>query len=95
MSCLVDQLPSPLSQLSTRKECLQEIGQPAGETSTSTENKYRQIMGQKVVHLLAFFSLIYVGAEVTIGGWTITYIIRQRGGGPSSGYISTGFFGGE
>ena len=52
-------------------------------------------MGQKIVHLLAFFSLIYVGAEVTIGGWTITYIIRQRGGGPSSGYISTGFFGGK
>jgi hypothetical protein len=27
-------------------------------------------------------------------GWTVTYIISARGGGPSSGYISTGFFGG-
>ena len=28
-------------------------------------------------------------------GWIVTYIIRQRGGGQSSGYISSGFFGGE
>lgn len=75
-------------------ECLIAIGQPAGETGTSTDSKYRQILSQKVVHLLALFSLIYVGVEVTVGGWTITYVIRQRGGGPSSGYISTGFFGG-
>ena len=39
--------------------------------------------------------MFYVGVEVTIGGWTITYIINQRDGGPSSGYISTGFFGGK
>lgn len=77
------------------KECLIAIGQPVGETSTSSQSKYRQILSQKVVHLLALFSLIYVGVEVTVGGWTITYVIRQRGGGPSSGYISTGFFGGE
>ncbi len=27
-------------------------------------------------------------------GWTVTYIIQDRGGGPSAGYISSGFFGG-
>lgn len=27
-------------------------------------------------------------------GWIVTYIIDERGGGPNSGYISTGFFGG-
>ena len=32
--------------------------------------------------------------EVTIGGWIVTYIIQVRGGGPSSGYVSSGFFGG-
>ena len=25
-------------------------------------------------------------------GWIVTFIIEKRGGGPSSGYISTGFF---
>lgn len=49
-------------------ECLKEIGQEAGEQGTSDQSKYRQILGQKVVHLLAIFSLIYVGTEVTIGG---------------------------
>jgi len=29
-----------------------------------------------------------------LGGWIVTYIIKVRGGGPSSGYISSGFFGG-
>jgi len=78
----------------TQDECLQKIGQEAGEQGTSEQNKYRQILGQKVVHLLAIFSLIYVGTEVTIGGWTVTYIIDRRHGGASSGYVSTGFFGG-
>jgi len=58
------------------------------------QNHYRQIMGQRAVHAMAFFILIYVGIEVTLGGWIVTYIINVRGGGPSSGYISSGFFGG-
>jgi hypothetical protein len=64
----------------------------------------------KDVHVLASWALLYVGAEVAIGGlwwlfdhngisdgatgWIVTYIIDVRGGGPSSGYISTGFFSG-
>ncbi len=28
-------------------------------------------------------------------GWIVTYVIDLRGGGPSSGYISSGFFGGK
>ncbi|KAG2008318.1 MFS transporter [Coprinopsis cinerea AmutBmut pab1-1] len=51
-------------------------------------------MTNKTVHFLAFFILIYVGTEVTIGGWIVTYIIDERGGGPSAGYIASGFFGG-
>jgi fucose permease len=27
-------------------------------------------------------------------GWIVTFIIKVRGGGPSSGYVSSGFFGG-
>lgn len=39
-------------------------------------------------------SIFYPSVEVTLGGWIVTYIIKIRGGGPSSGYISSGFFGG-
>ncbi|EMD35606.1 hypothetical protein CERSUDRAFT_85549 [Gelatoporia subvermispora B] len=77
-------------------ESLAEIGQPPSEKSNSTneDNKYKQIFRMRAVHYLAFFILIYVGVEVTIGGWIVTFVIDVRHGGPSSGYISAGFFGG-
>ncbi|KAG1901123.1 MFS general substrate transporter [Suillus fuscotomentosus] len=80
--------------LKAQDECLAQIGQPAGEKGTSEQSQFSQILRLREVHLLAFFILIYVGVEVTVGGWMVTYIIDVRGGGPSSGYISSGFFGG-
>lgn len=70
------------------------IGRPPQEEGTSHENHYRQILGLRVVHILAFFILAYVGVEVTIGGWIVTFVIDKRGGGASAGYLSSGFFGG-
>lgn len=43
-------------------------GRPAREKATSDESHYRQILSMKVVHLLSFFILAYVGTEVTLGG---------------------------
>ncbi|KIM86005.1 hypothetical protein PILCRDRAFT_816545 [Piloderma croceum F 1598] len=80
--------------LKSQDECLAQIGQAPQEQVTSQHSKFRQIFSLEAVHLLAFFILVYVGIEVTIGGWIVTYIIDVRGGGPSSGYISAGFFGG-
>ncbi|KAF8959974.1 major facilitator superfamily domain-containing protein [Flammula alnicola] len=57
-------------------------------------NKYGQLLRLKAVHLLALFLLVYIGVEVTIGGWTVMFMVVVRGGGPLSGYISSGFFGG-
>ncbi|TFK21819.1 MFS general substrate transporter [Coprinopsis marcescibilis] len=77
-------------------ECFKDAGEyivPRG-TSDSEHSNFRQVMTNKTVHFLAFFILIYVGVEVTIGGWIVTFIIDVRNGGPSSGYISAGFFGG-
>ena len=105
-------MTSSFSLLTLRKECLTQIGQPAGEHSENENSHFRQIFALKDVHLLAVFILVYVGVEVTLGGmsvvasvhsvpdsrgcsgWIVTYIIDVRGGGPSSGYISSGFFGG-
>ena len=28
-------------------------------------------------------------------GWIVTFLMNVRGGGPSTGYVSTGFFGGK
>ncbi|KAI0367661.1 MFS general substrate transporter [Pilatotrama ljubarskyi] len=57
-------------------------------------NKYRQIFGIREVHFLSVFALIYVGTEVTIGGWSVTYVQEKRHGSANSGYISSGFFAG-
>ncbi|KAJ7666160.1 MFS general substrate transporter [Mycena polygramma] len=78
----------------SQDECLTLIGEAAGEKNTSDRSHFRQILSLKSVHILAFFALMYVGVEVTIGGWITTYIVDVRGGGPSAGYISSGFFGG-
>ncbi|PBK59802.1 MFS general substrate transporter [Armillaria solidipes] len=81
-------------RLKTQDDCLAEIGHPPGEKGDNEHSTFRQILTLKTVHLLAFFILVYVGVEVTIGGWIVTYVIKLRNGGKTSGYISSGFFGG-
>lgn len=49
-------------------ECMAEAGQPPSEVSSERDSKYKQILGLKVVHALAIFTLVYVGTEVTLGG---------------------------
>ncbi|KAJ6473307.1 MFS general substrate transporter [Mycena vulgaris] len=78
----------------TQDDCLTLIGQETGEKGPSEEGHLRQIVPIKAVHLLALFLFVYVGVEVTIGGWIVSFIINVRGGGPSAGYVSAGFFGG-
>ncbi|KAI0093477.1 major facilitator superfamily domain-containing protein [Irpex rosettiformis] len=82
-------------RLRTADEVKAEAGLPLGEDhSARTENKYRQILSLPSVHFMATWSLIYVGTEVTLGGWIVTFLQEKRGGGSSAGYVSSGFFGG-
>ena len=57
-------------------------------------NKYAQIFKIREVHILSMFALLYVGVEVTIGGWTVSYVQETRNGTSDAGYISSGFFAG-
>ncbi|KAI0703690.1 MFS general substrate transporter [Cerioporus squamosus] len=80
-----------------QNELLAEIGQPPPEKTKESEagvNKYKQVFSLRAVHLMAFFIFTYVGVEVTIGGWIVTYVINERHGGANSGYISSGFWAG-
>ncbi|RPD75467.1 MFS general substrate transporter [Lentinus tigrinus ALCF2SS1-7] len=72
---------------------MEEEGESAAQDDAGS-NKFKQMMRIKSVHALSFFALIYVGIEVTLGGWSVTYILEKRGGSSNSGYISSGFFGG-
>ncbi|KIP04714.1 hypothetical protein PHLGIDRAFT_31215 [Phlebiopsis gigantea 11061_1 CR5-6] len=77
-----------------QEELKAETGEEPGEVDTTGGGKYKQMMGIKALHLLTCWAVIYVGVEVTLGGWIVTFIQQKRGGGASSGYISSGFFGG-
>jgi fucose permease len=49
----------------------------------------------RVVLLGAVFIFAYQGAEVSISGWVISFLIQARHGDPSSvGYVSAGFWAG-
>ncbi|KAJ7719020.1 MFS general substrate transporter [Mycena maculata] len=83
-----------VSRARNQDDCLAQIGQETGGKGPSEESHFRQIISIKAVHFLALFLFVYVGVEVTIGGWIVSYMRGVRGGGPSAGYISAGFFGG-
>lgn len=49
----------------------------------------------RVALLGAFFIFAYQGAEVSISGWVISFLIATRNGDPSSiGYVTSGFWAG-
>ncbi|KAI1792715.1 MFS general substrate transporter [Ganoderma leucocontextum] len=76
-----------------QEEVLAEAGVSSDPQALSS-NKYKQMFGIRELHLLSLFSLVYVGTEVTLGGWSVTYVQDKRHGGANAGYISSGFFGG-
>lgn len=61
---------------------------------SGSANKMGRIIRDPVVLLVSFWAFIYVGTEITIGGWIVTFLREVRGAGPSAGYVSSGFFGG-
>ncbi|KAI0332814.1 MFS general substrate transporter [Cubamyces sp. BRFM 1775] len=77
-----------------QEDIMKEEGETTSDAEAVSSNKFRQMISNKDVHFLSFWALIYVGIEVTMGGWSVTYILEQRNGSSNSGYISSGFFGG-
>lgn len=50
-------------------------------------------MSSRVSWICSLFLLGYVGAEVALGGWIVTFMIRVRHGTPfDSGITSVGFW---
>lgn len=61
---------------------------------SKTSTKFKSILSQPNVWFLSIFALLYVGTEVSIGGWSSTYIIQVRGSTNDSNYIVSGFWAG-
>jgi fucose permease len=65
---------------------------PLGHLTTG-KSKTAEAIKNKVTTLASVFLLIYVGIEVSIGGWIVTFMWRVRKGSPfASGLTSTGFW---
>lgn len=60
--------------LNRDSECLAQIGQATEEKETVGGSKYREMFKLKALHILALFTLVYVGVEVTIGGESISLL---------------------
>ncbi|KAG0652901.1 hypothetical protein D0Z07_0436 [Hyphodiscus hymeniophilus] len=53
------------------------------------------VLKSKTVILGALFIFAYQGAEVSISGWVISFLIKTRHGNPAAvGYVTSGFWGG-
>lgn len=50
-------------------------------------------MSNPITWICAFFLLGYVGVEVSLGGWLVTFMLKVRNGEPfASGLVVTGFW---
>ncbi|CAO2654608.1 Nn.00g113410.m01.CDS01 [Neocucurbitaria sp. VM-36] len=69
--------------------------QSAAEQAASKYKNLKLALKNKVTIFGALFIFAYQGAEVSISGWFISYLIKYRDGDPAKvGYVTAGFWGG-
>ncbi|CZT51660.1 related to tetracycline resistance proteins [Rhynchosporium secalis] len=62
---------------------------------SSKTGRTRQAMKSRITWLFCFFVFAYVGAEVSLGGWIITFMSKVRGAVPfAASATSTAYWGG-
>ena len=66
-----------------------------GTPSRKQSNSFASAMKSKTTLLGALFIFAYQGAEVSISGWVISFLIQYRDGDPAKvGNVTSGFWGG-
>ena len=70
-----------------------DIYRRANPRSLNHENsRTREALRNKISWICAIFLLGYVGVEVSLGGWLVTFMLRVRHGTPfAAGMTVTGF----
>lgn len=65
----------------------------AASTSGPPKSQTREAIKSKITWLIATFLLAYVGVEVALGGWIVTFMLQMRDGEDfASGMVATGFW---
>ncbi|GAA6028830.1 hypothetical protein JCM8097_007415 [Rhodosporidiobolus ruineniae] len=68
---------------------------PASRRNTKSgwrNNILVETLSNRTTIFASIFTLLYVGSEVSMGGWVVTFMIDNRGGGASAGYVASGFW---
>ncbi|KAG0640358.1 major facilitator superfamily domain-containing protein [Tuber brumale] len=61
----------------------------------SANRDFKKALSERTVIVLSLFFFLYVGTEITAGGWVVEFLIRARNGEPSKvGYVASGFWAG-
>ena len=76
-----------------------ESGQKFRDANPSSKNKtggrMREALGSQVVWICSVFLLIYVGIEVSLGGWVVVFMAKIRHATPfAAGASASGFWSG-
>jgi fucose permease len=82
-----------------RDELLTALERTASQQQMAEANSRKGLLWRalkfKVTPIGALFTFAYQGAEVSISGWVISFLISERDGDPTKvGYVSAGFWGG-
>ncbi|KAE9365721.1 MFS general substrate transporter [Stipitochalara longipes BDJ] len=64
-----------------------------GTHSKKGHSRTKEALRNKITWICAIFLLFYVGVEVSLGGWLVTFMLKVRHGEPfPSGLVVTGFW---
>lgn len=95
------EMPESAAAQSIELQTLQQPGESAeisttqpADTTISSSEKLKKVLSLKIVYVLAIFTMIYVGTEVTVGGWTSTFLIEVRNEKSNANFLVSGFWGG-
>lgn len=92
----IDELVPPRVQSSNEDKGI-ELGKADEEATDEAPPPATMatIFRTPMIQLMGLFLLVYIGLEVTMSGWIVTYLEVMRDSGPKAGYVSSGFFGGQ
>ena len=75
------------------KENGQKFRDDHPRTSGKEGGRTKEALGNRIVWICAIFLLVYVGIEVAIGGWVVSFMGTIRGSTPfAAGMAETGFW---
>ncbi|GAA5960701.1 hypothetical protein JCM8115_001803 [Rhodotorula mucilaginosa] len=65
---------------------------PAAPRPVKKNNIMIDALKTRATVFASLFVLLYVGSEVSMGGWIVTFLLDNRNGGADAGYVATGFW---